>query len=172
MSTTLGKLREYETVVVVQPDLPEENVKGVFDRLKDAVGRKSGEVLREDSWGKKKLAYDVKTHPRGNFLLLHYVSPADGVFELERTIRNTDGVLRFVTHRMGEVTDIEAKKADVERLMRERARKAQEAAAAEAARAAEAEAAGESGDAEHGDRSERGDRYDRGDRGDRSERSS
>jgi len=140
MSTTLGKLREYETVVVVQPDLPEENVKNVFSRLEEALKKSDGEVLREDSWGKKKLAYDVKTHPRGNFLMMHYVAPANGVFEIERTIRNTDGVLRFVTHLLGEVTDIEAKKADVERLVRERAKKKQEQEAAEAARAAEAEA--------------------------------
>src|SRR6056297_1771311 len=143
MSTTLGKLREYETVVVVQPDLPEENVKHVFSRLEDALKKSDGEVLREDSWGKKKLAYDVKAHPRGNFLMMHYVAPADGVFEIERTIRNTDGVLRFVTHRMGDVTDIEAKKAEVERLVRERAKKKQEQEAAEAARAAEAEAQAE-----------------------------
>jgi small subunit ribosomal protein S6 len=143
MSTTLGKLREYETVVVVQPDLPEETVKHVFSRLEDALKKSNGEVLREDSWGKKKLAYEMKTHPRGNFLMMHYVTPADGVFEIERTIRNTDGVLRFVTHRLGEVTDIEAKKAEVERLVRERAKKKQEQEAAEAARAAEAEAQAE-----------------------------
>jgi len=146
MSTTLTKLREYETVVVIQPDLPEDAVNHVFSRLQDALARKEGEILRKDVWGKKKLAYDVATHGRGNFLLFHYVAPADGVFEIERTIRNTDGVLRFVTERRGEVTDIEAKRADVERLVRERARKQQEQQAAEAARAAEAESVDDEGD--------------------------
>ncbi len=144
MSTTIGKLREYETVVVVQPDLPEDGVKKALERLKDALGRKKGEVLREDGWGKKKLAYDIGRQGRGNFLVLHYAATADAVNELERTIRNSDDILRFTTHRLGEVTDLEAKRADVERLVRERAKAAEEAEAARAAaEAAHAESAEE-----------------------------
>lgn len=143
MSDTLKKFREYETVLVIPAELPDEAAKQVFERLTDVVNKHGGSVLREDGWGKKKFAYDVQKHGRGNYLVFHYAAPAETVFQVERTMRNLDAVIRFVTHRFGEVTDLEARRTDVERMMKERAKREQEAREAEARQAAEAAAASE-----------------------------
>jgi small subunit ribosomal protein S6 len=121
MSTTLGKLREYETIFAVNPDLSDEIVSiEVVDRLKGVLEKMGAELLREDRWGKRKLSFEIKTHGRANYLVLHYVGNAGVVEELERVLRNMEHVMRFITTRLGPVTDIEAKRAEVEKMVRER----------------------------------------------------
>ncbi|MEL7369630.1 MAG: 30S ribosomal protein S6 [Myxococcota bacterium] len=149
MSTTLGKLREYETVLVVNPDLTDEVVNGdIVDRLKGVLDKQGAELLREDRWGKRKMAFEAKKHSRGNYILLHYAAKVGAVEELERIMRNMEPVTRFTTSRIGEVVDIEAKKAEVDKMVKERAaakakqeaeRREQEAQAAAAEAAAEAQ---------------------------------
>ena len=141
MSTTIGKLREYETVLVVNPDLTDDVVnETVVDRLKGVLEKQGAELLREDRWGKRKMAFETKNQSRGNYILLHYVAKVGVVEELERTMRNVEHVSRFTTTRLGEVVDIEAKRAEVEKMVKERAaakakqeaeRREQEAAAAQ-----------------------------------------
>jgi small subunit ribosomal protein S6 len=145
MSEALGNLREYETVFVVNPELTEDALQGdVMDRLKGVLEKQGAELLREDNWGKKKLAFEVKKQPRGSYVLFHYVGNVGVVEELERTMRNHEHVMRFMTTLHGDVADIEAKRAEVAKLVEDNARRAREEAeraerAAEAARGEEAE---------------------------------
>jgi small subunit ribosomal protein S6 len=121
MSTTLGKLREYETVLVINPELTDEQVAEITDRLKGVLEKMHATLLREDHWGKRKMAFEARKQGRGNYFLLHYAAPVGTVEELERTLRNLEHVHRFVTQLNGEVIDVEAKKAEVEKMVRERA---------------------------------------------------
>ena len=121
MSTTLSKQREYETMLVLNPELTDEQAGEALDRLKEVLTRMKAELLREDRWGKKKLAYEVKKQMRGHYVLLHYVAEVGVVEELERMARNMENVYRFLTTMSGEVRDIEAKRAEVERMVKERA---------------------------------------------------
>ncbi len=122
MSNTLGTLREYETVFVVNPELSDEVVNtDIADRLKAIVTRMGGDVLRDDRWGKRKLSFEMRKQGRGNYVLFHYVGGHGLVEELERTLRNMEHVVRYVTTMNGEVHDLEAKKAEVEKMVRERA---------------------------------------------------
>mgnify|MGYP006287369245 CR=1 FL=1 len=144
MSKTIGKLREYETVLIISPDLTDDVANELIERFKGIIDAKGGTFLREDRWGKRKMAYDMRKNPRGHYVLLHYVGEKAVVDEIQRTSRNVDTVIRNHTTLHGPVKDIEAKKAEVEKLIRERnAEKARQEAAraeAEAAERAEAEA--------------------------------
>lgn len=119
MSTAI--LREYETLFVINPELTDDAANGVMDRLKGVLTKMNAELLREDKWGKRKLSFEVKKHQRGNYSLLHFVGPVGVVAELERTMRNLDEVIRFLTVSNGNVSDIAAKRAEVEKMVRERA---------------------------------------------------
>jgi small subunit ribosomal protein S6 len=114
-------LREYETLFVINPELTDDAANAVIDRLKGVIEKMNAELLREDRWGKRKLSFEVKKHGRGNYNLFHYVGPVGVVAELERTMRNLDEVIRFLTVSNGNVTDIAAKRAEVEKMVRERA---------------------------------------------------
>lgn len=121
MSTTLSKQREYETMLVLNPELTDDQAGETLDRLKEVLTRLKAELLREDRWGKKKLAYEVKGQMRGHYVILHYVGEVGVVEELERMARNIEGIYRFLTTMHGEVRDIEAKRAEVEKMINERA---------------------------------------------------
>ena len=143
MSEALGKLREYETVFVVNPELTDDVAKSdVLDRLKGVLEKKGAELLREDAWGKKKMAFEVNKNPRGNYILFHYVGDVGVVEELERSMRNAEHVLRFMTTLHGDVSDVEAKKAEVEKMLEECAIKAREEAERVAKEAAAAATSG------------------------------
>jgi small subunit ribosomal protein S6 len=129
MSSTLGKLREYETLIAINPELGDDAVNSeVIDRLKTALAASGAELLREDRWGKKKLSFENGSHSRATYVLLHYVGQvAFGedkkglVTELERKLGDSEHVMRFLTTRVGEVSDLEARRAEVEKMVRERA---------------------------------------------------
>lgn len=146
MSKKMGKLREYETLVVLNPELTDEATDAVLARLTELLAKLNAHFLREDRWGKRKLSFEVKKHGRGNFILLHYLADSSVIEEFERTLRNLDEVIRFLTTLHGDVADVEAKKAEVEKMVRERAADKARAEAERKAReeAMVAEAAGQS----------------------------
>lgn len=147
MSQKLGQQREYETLLVLNPELTDDQSTQAVDRLKEVLDKKKATLLREEKWGKKRMAFDVKKSPRGNFFLLHYVGDVGVVEELERTCRNIDPVIRFLTTVNGDVKDLEAKKAEVEKMVAKRAAE-REKAEAEAKAAEEARQAREQEEAE------------------------
>lgn len=134
MGTTI---REYETLFVLNPELTDDQVQDVLGRLKEALGKMNGELMREDSWGKKKLAYMIQKQGRGHFVNFHYLGKPGVVEELERTMRNLEGVIRFLTTGHGPVSDVEAKRTEIEKRAREEeaARAKREAEKAERAAA-------------------------------------
>ena len=141
MSTTLGKLREYATIYVINAEQADDAVNTVNERLKGVIEKMGGSLLREDGWGKKKMAYEARKQTRGNYFVLHYAAEPEVVAELERTMRNLEHVHRFMTELHGPVEDVETKRAEVETAVREAAaakakaeaeRKEREAAEAQA----------------------------------------
>ncbi|MEE8410839.1 MAG: 30S ribosomal protein S6 [Myxococcota bacterium] len=90
-------LTEYETTVVVRPDIGGDAIEATLDRIRDAVSGRGGKMLHIDHWGKKKLAYPIKKHSRGIYVHTQYLGGNDVVAEVERNLRISDTVLRFLT---------------------------------------------------------------------------
>ena len=65
--------------------------------LTGIVERENGAVLAVDDWGMRDLAYPVKKHTRGNYVRLEYAVAGAVVAEIERIVRITDGIFKFVT---------------------------------------------------------------------------
>ena len=126
MSKTIATQREYETVFVINPDIPDEALEELLGKFNAVLEKTSATLLREDRWGKRRMAYEINPNPRGNYVLLHYVGEHQTVAELERTAKNTDVILRFITDMRGPVSDIEAKKTEVEKMVRERSERAKQ----------------------------------------------
>lgn len=112
-------IREYETLFALNPELTDDKANELLDRLRGVIVKMGGEILREDPWGKRKFSFEVKKHLRGNFMNFHYVAVPGTVEELERTMRNVEGVIRYLSTVHGDVGDIEAKKAEIEKSVRE-----------------------------------------------------
>jgi len=143
-------LRRYETIYITDPELPDEQVTGMVDLLTTAITEHKGELVKTEDWGRKKLAYAVRKRREGRYVRLEY-DAVDGTLtaELERRLRMSETVLKFMTIRMDDDKKRlvwEAKQAVKEE--ERAARRAIEVAAAEAAAAEEAAKAEAEGTAE------------------------
>lgn len=139
-------MREYDTTLIVQPEITEEARETLIARLRGILERAGAVPLEVDDMGKRKLAYEIKRFQKGHYLSLFYADSGKAVSELERALRIDESILRFLTVRQDtDVDDIEARKAkavDLEKLRHEKAaeravREAEERAARDAARVSE-----------------------------------
>lgn len=123
---------EYETIIIVRPDIEDSAVFGIAEKVESIVLGASGHVLDREDWGKRKLSYPIAKHQRGHYLRLNFLCAPALVAEIERRIRNEDDVVRFMTLKLG--TDVDAP-TRIEQAAVQRARREEEAKrrAAEAA---------------------------------------
>jgi small subunit ribosomal protein S6 len=98
-------MRKFETLVLLSPELSAENREGIVNGLVAIVDREQGKMIEVDNWGMRDLAYPVKKQMRGNFVRLVYAAPAELIAELERNIRITDGIFKFVTVKLADVAE-------------------------------------------------------------------
>ena len=102
-------LREYETIFLVKPDLTDDNVDRVKERVRGIVGREGGKLIRFTVWGKKKTAYPVAKQPRAIYVHTHFLGDTKLVAEIERNLRNYDEVTRFITSKLADEVDPESR---------------------------------------------------------------
>ncbi|HYO69919.1 MAG TPA: 30S ribosomal protein S6 [Archangium sp.] len=103
------RLREYETIFLVKPDLTDDNVDKLKERVRGIVGREGGKVLRFTVWGKKKTAFPIAKQPRAIYVHASYLGGTGLVAELERNLRNYDEVTRFLSTRLADEVDPETR---------------------------------------------------------------
>lgn len=89
----------YETVTILKPDLSEEGVKKVSEKVAEIVNRLSGKGPALKDLGKRQLAYRIAKQTRGHYLQLNYGGNGKVVDELERFLRLSEDVIRFLTVR-------------------------------------------------------------------------
>jgi small subunit ribosomal protein S6 len=126
---------EYEIVVIVRPDVDDADVKSAIERAEETITSQGGHLLERDDWGKRKLAYLIKKHSKGYYVLIRALSSPEHITELERRLRLDDRVIRFLTVKISEAVDVEfmLEQAVERRKAAELARAEREAADAEAA---------------------------------------
>jgi small subunit ribosomal protein S6 len=130
-------MREYETTVIIQPEISDEGVQALCDRLDGIVTKADGVRLMFDDQGRRRLAYEIQNFQKGRYLMLHFLHQGGVVPLIERALRLDDSVMRFLTVQVSdEVVDIESRKAQAAEQVRIRAQKAAERAAREAEEAA------------------------------------
>ena len=97
-------MRIYEILFIVRPDVPEEEIDGIVEPLKNVITAGDGTVDKVDKWGKRRLAYRVKKQREGYYVLLQFSTDkaAETVKELERRLRVSDTVVKFLTVRIDE----------------------------------------------------------------------
>ena len=97
-------MRVYEELFIVKPDAPEEEVDAYIGQLKDLITNGKGTVEKADKWGNRKLAYRVQKYNEGIYVLIQFSSSPELVREVERRMRVTDMVIKFITVRIDEKT--------------------------------------------------------------------
>jgi small subunit ribosomal protein S6 len=128
--------RTYELMFIVRPDMPEEEQDKLISTLESAVTSSQGQVKNVERMGKRRLAYKVRKFQDGIYILLTVQGSGGLIHELERRLRVSEAVIKFLTVRVDE----EQKRLDKIKTLRD-ARRKTSAAAAQAEVAGEAPAA-------------------------------
>ncbi len=95
-------MRQYETMVLLSPDLTDETVDEKISGFEKKVTDKGGEILNVDRWGKKRLAYPINRQRHGIYFIVTYHSEPPVVAEIERDMRIDEETWRYMTVRMDE----------------------------------------------------------------------
>lgn len=108
--------KNYEVMLVIDGNLEDDAVNSLIKTTTDLISKNKGELEKTDNWGRKKLAYPIKKQTSGYYSLIYFAGEPETVKELDRVLKITDGIFRFlIVHRV-----------------ETRQRKAEEAVAAEA----------------------------------------
>ncbi len=103
------RLREYETIFLVKPDLTDDNVDKLKERVRGIVSREGGKVIRFTVWGKKKTAYTIAKQPRAIYVHANFLGDTRLVAEIERNLRNYDEVTRYLSVKLADEVDPESR---------------------------------------------------------------
>jgi small subunit ribosomal protein S6 len=93
-------LNQYETVFILTPVLSEAQVKETVDKFRDFLKKNGAEIVHEENWGLKKLAYPIQRKTTGFYQLFEYKGPNDLVLKFEIQLRRDERIIRFLTVKM------------------------------------------------------------------------
>lgn len=93
-------MREYELMFLVDPRLTDDEVVALTDQYREMIQSAGGDVYREESWGKKRMAYSIEKLSEANYVVFHVRSEGGSAFqEVEQRMRQNEQVLRYLTVR-------------------------------------------------------------------------
>ena len=89
-------MKPYELAFIIKPNIDEEGVTAIVDKVSGYIGRGQGEVAAMNIWGRRRLAYPIKNHREGTYVLCEANLPPLAVQEIEREFRLSEDILRFL----------------------------------------------------------------------------
>lgn len=89
-------MRNYELVLVIDPDLTSADQKKLVEKVIKIVEEVKGKVNKTTDWGKKELAYPIKKKKMGYYLLCFLSLPEDGVEKIDKKLKVEEGIIRFL----------------------------------------------------------------------------
>lgn len=107
-------MRKYEEIFIVRPDVTDDDVGKLITQMEGVVSGAGGKVEKVDRMGRRRLAYRVKKNREGTYVLFTLEGSGETVKELERRLKVTDAVIKFMTVRIDE----ELKRAEKRKVLR------------------------------------------------------
>ena len=89
-------MRNYEVALIAHPDLNDEALTGLVDRVKGWIEASGGAVGEINNWGRRRLAYSIHKQSEGQYFFVPAQMPPSATRELERNLRLTEQIMRFL----------------------------------------------------------------------------
>src|SRR5258706_11822348 len=131
--------RDYELGLVIKPDVGDDQARAIVDRVTQTVASNSGQVVRVNAWGRRRLAYPIEHHRDGLYFFFDLIMPPESVGELERTLHVNESVMRHLVKLRDPRIAAQQRQREAEAEAQAAVQAAQAAAAASAAAAQAAE---------------------------------
>jgi len=93
-------VNRYETVFISTPVLSETQMKEAVDKFKKLITDNGGEIVHEENWGLKKLAYPIQKKSTGFYYLIEFSAEGEFISKLETEYRRDERIIRFLTFKM------------------------------------------------------------------------
>jgi len=92
-------MNSYETVFILTPVLSDDQMKEAVEKFKDFLSAEGAEIVNEENWGLRKLAYPIQKKTTGFYILIEFRAEPAIVAKLETQFRRDEKVIRFLTFR-------------------------------------------------------------------------
>lgn len=89
-------MRQYELIIIVQPDLDEEATTAVIERIQDLITNSGGEILKTDLWGSRQLAYEIRDFREGYYVYMEVEFKPEFGAEFKQTLRYIEPIIRYI----------------------------------------------------------------------------
>ena len=89
-------MRTYEALYIVRPDMKDDEIQTIAKDVENLVTSSGGAIVRSETWGKRKMAYEVDRYSEGIYVLLRFQSPATFAGKLANHFRLTESIIRDI----------------------------------------------------------------------------
>ncbi len=93
-------MNRYETVFIATPVLSDEQLKELAGKFRGVITENGGQIVAEEDWGLKKLAYPIQKKTTGYYFLMEFEAEGDLIAKLETQYRRDERVVRFLTFKL------------------------------------------------------------------------
>jgi small subunit ribosomal protein S6 len=90
------QMRQYELILIVQPDLEEEATNVVIERVKNMIIDNDGQIIKTDIWGSKHLAYEIQDFRDGYYVYMEVEFAPEFGTELKQNLRYIEPIIRYM----------------------------------------------------------------------------
>ncbi|ACV68382.1 30S ribosomal protein S6 [Desulfohalobium retbaense] len=104
-------VNKYEALLLFHPEVGTDGRRETLDKFAGVINSQGGQIVEEDDWGKRTLAYPIQKVTRGHYVRLEFALEGTAVTELERRIRITDGIMKFLTVKLADNFEPQAEEA-------------------------------------------------------------
>lgn len=89
-------MRSYEVMLAINPQLEDEELDSLLNKLKKLITHAKGEITKTDKWGKRKLAYEIKDFTEAIYVVLNFDADEKIISEFERVVKLEEKVIRYL----------------------------------------------------------------------------
>ena len=107
---SLSMMNKYETVFIMTPVLSDQQMKETVEKFKGVLAAQGAEIINEESWGLKKMAYPIQKKSTGFYQLIEFKAEPTVVDKLEIAYRRDERVIRFITVKLEKYAALYAEK--------------------------------------------------------------
>ena len=100
-------MQQYETMYILRPDLGDELTDRAIDKYQSLLQEQNAEEINTQHRGKRRLAYEIDRHREGVYVQMNYTAPGTAIAALERAMRLSDEVIRYLTVKPEKATEVE-----------------------------------------------------------------
>lgn len=97
-------MRTYEALYIISPELDDSAIQTVVADVEKFITSSNGTIVRSDVWGKRKLAYTIRKHTEGVYVMLRFLASPDSIKRLEQQLKLTEAVIRYMVLYLDEKT--------------------------------------------------------------------